>query len=800
MRRVAIKGLLERPLRTALTALAIVLGVALVTAALVISDTQRRGAEALSSAAYDGTAAAVTTKTAFKLSDEGWGAAPTIDAAVLDRVRSVPGVTAAAGDITDMDSRIIGPDGKPLGDGPYFGVGLDSRTPGVEALTPFRLRDGAWATGPGQAVIDAKTAEDAGYAIGDRVTVATRGKARAFTVTGIATFGPVESLGTASAVVFDLAEAQRLYGKRGEFDAILAAGAGDHGALREAIAAATGPRTTVQPAAEQDRFTLSGLEMFIDILRIVLMAFGFVAVFVGGFTIVNTLSITVAQRTREFGLLRMIGASRAQVRRSVLLEALVIGFGASVAGIAAGYGLARGLDGVFASLGLDLPEAGTVFAGRTVLVALAVGTLSTVVAGFVPARRATRVAPVAALREGAEGDHAPGLVARAVRAAVSVVGRPAERLGGAAGRLARRNAMRAPGRTGATAAALVIGVALTTLVTVVAQGLKDSVSGQVESRVAATHVVVGEDGWSPVDPGIELDLARAPGVQTVSSIRQDAALAFGDEESVNAVDPATVGRVFDFEWAQGDAGTFAQLGRDGAIVDSGWAAEHGLAVGDRFEITSATGAQLGLIVRGIEESPIVDAFGFGPITISRAAFDEAFVVDRNRFTFVQTEAGARLGPALAPYPDAKIQSKAAYIDEQVRAIDPLLAILWVLLGLSVIVSLFGIVNALVLATFERTRELGTLRALGMSRRQMRRMVRHESIITALLGAVTGIAVGLALAGIVTGVFSEEGLAFAVPLGALIAFTVVAVGAGVLAAVLPARRAARLDPLQALAYE
>jgi putative ABC transport system permease protein len=804
MIRITLKGLAARPLRTALTTLAIVLGVAMVCGSFVVTDTMRGASDSLSSASYGGTDAVVSARTAFAVdSNDDWAVRkPTVDAAALERVRGVSGVEVATGDITD-EAKIVGRDGKPLGDGPYFGVGLDARTPGFERLTPFRLDGGRWAAGPGEVVIDASSAEKAGYAVGDRIRVTTRGKAGAFEVVGIARFGEVKSLGTATAAVFDVRTAQDLFNKDG-FDSILAAGRDGVPAadVRRALSEALGTTAQVQTAAAHDRFTLDGLDQFIGIIRVALLIFGGVAILVGAFTIFNTLSITVAQRTRELGLLRMVGAGRRQVLVTVLAEALTLGLLASALGLAVGLGLAKGIEAVFTSFELELPEAGTVFAARTAIVSVLVGTLVTVAAGLVPALRATRVAPVAALRDAGAGDRRLRIRARPVRAIVGVMGLPAQRLGASAGLLARRNAMRHPGRTLATAGALTIGVALVTLVTVVAQGLQDTASGSLDRRIAATHVVVGADGWSPVDAQAERAVAAAPGVDAVSSVRQDAGKTFGDVEVVNAVDPATIGRVFSFDYAKGSDATLAGLGRDGAVVDEGWASEHGLTVGERFALTSASGRDLDLVVRGIEESPVIDALSLGPITISRAAFDGAFEADRNLLTLVSASGadGAGLERALAAFPDSKVLGKQAYIDQVLDDVSSLLAIFYVLLALAVIVSLFGIVNALVLATFERTRELGMLRAVGMTRRQVRRMVRHESVITALLGAGLGMVLGLGLAAVVTSVFADEGLAFAVPAGALVAFTVVAVLAGILAAVLPARRAARLDVLTALAYE
>jgi putative ABC transport system permease protein len=801
MTRLTLRSLAARPLRTALTTLAIVLGVALVVGSLTLTDTQRRAADALSSASYDGTEAVVTAKTPFAIDmSEDWAAQrPTVDAAALDRVRALPQVATAVGDVTDMEAKIIGRDGKPLGDGPYFGIGFDAGTPGAEATTPFRLDGGRWASGPGEVVIARQTAEDEGYAIGDRIQVTGRGEARSFTITGLSRFGEVTSLGTATSAVFDLEVAQDLFAKRDGFDAILVDGAKGVPAaeVREALSSALGSSASVQSAAEHDRFTFDGLEMFIGIIRIVLLAFGAVAILVGALTIVNSLSITLAQRTRELGLLRLVGASRRQVLGAVLGEALVMGVLGSLAGLAVGYLLALGLQSLFEGMGLDLPQSEMVFATGTVVAGMLVGTLVTLVAGLVPAVRATRVPPVIALREAGEGSRRVGIVGRIISPVVSLLGRPAERLGGAAGSLARRNALRRPGRTAATAGALTVGVALVTVVAILAAGLRDTTERSLTDRVPASHLVTGTDGWSPTDPKVAAALAKVPGVEGVTTVRNDVASAFGDNERVNAID----GPQITFEYA-GAPARATELGTDGAIVDEGLAREHGLSVGESFELLSPKGERLELVVRAIETSPVMDGLDLGPITIGRAAFDGAFESERSVLTAVAAgdASTADLRRALAAFPDAQVETRAAFVESRLADIDTLMAIFVVLLALAVIVSLFGIVNALILATFERRRELGMLAAVGMTRRQVRRMIRHESIVTALLGASTGVVAGLGLGVLVTRLLSDEGLTFAVPAGQLVVLGVVAVIAGVLAAIVPARRAAKLSPLTALAYE
>jgi putative ABC transport system permease protein len=345
-------------------------------------------------------------------------------------------------------------------------------------------------------------------------------------------------------------------------------------------------------------------------------------------------------------------------------------------------------------------------------------------------------------------------------------------------------------------------VMLVIVVTLVAAGLKDTATTSLERRVSADHVVVSTDGWSPIERGVPAQLRHVSGVRAVSAIIQDGGLAYGDVELVNGIDPATFSKVMRFDWKQGSDAVPGSLGATGAIVDDGWAKEHHLRVGGAFDVRSAKGTTLHLTVRGIEKSPVLDALGLGPITMGTPAFDRAFANRMPVLTLVSApgSAAAGLHAVLAQHPDAKLQTTHQWISERASGVDQLVAIFSALLAFAVIVSLFGIVNTLVLSTMERTRELGMLRAVGMTRRQMRRMVRHESVITSLLGATLGMVAGLGVAAILCAVFASAGLAFAVPVATLVVFTVVAVLAGILAAVGPARRAARLSPLAALAYE
>jgi putative ABC transport system permease protein len=854
MTKATVKGLLGRKLRTALTALAIVLGVAMVAAAFITTDTMLKASDDLKSASYGSADAVVTGKSAFELSDDSVGGTQrkAIPASLVETVARLPEVQYASPEISG-EAKLTNKDGEvdKSQNAPPFAVGFDPNSPGAQELSPFEVRSGSFPSAADEVAIDAATAKDKGYRIGDQVGVVAEGPLREYTLTGIVSFGGVDSIGSASAAVFSLAGAQELFGKQGKVDSILVKGkqgipAAD---VRAAIAPVLPAGAAVETAEAQDRFDLGGLDEFLEILRTALLVFGFISLFVGAFIIFNTLSITVAQRTKEFGLMRMIGASRRQVLRSVVLEAIVIGLVASIIGILAGLGLAKGISALFESFGIDLPSAGTVFAARTVIVALLVGVVITTLAGLGPALRATRIAPVAALREGSVdparrrgkiawtvtivtlvlgiglvcyGVFANGLGATEVLTSMGVgslllfigvalvapeiarpmaswIGRVTARTGGSAGRLARDNAMRNPHRTATTAAALMIGIALVTFVAVLGAGLRNSFTDSLEDQVASNYVVTAPDGWTPFSNGAADRLAGQEGV-TITSIREDQVQVFGDEEPIDGVD-RHAGALLRFDWAEGSNESFGQLGTDGAIVSDKFAEDHGLKVGSPLPATTPSGDRLDLTVKAISDPPEFNPLGLGDIMISQETFGRTFEDAKLRYVFVDGNVEeSQLTQALADFPDAKVWTLAAYVDDQERQFDEFLSILYVLLALSVIVSLFGIVNTLVLSVFERTRELGMLRAVGMTRRQVRRMIRHESIITALIGAALGMVVGVFLSALVVTALEDEGVSFSLPVGTLIAFLIVAIIAGVLAAILPARRASRLNVLNALQYE
>jgi putative ABC transport system permease protein len=389
---------------------------------------------------------------------------------------------------------------------------------------------------------------------------------------------------------------------------------------------------------------------------------------------------------------------------------------------------------------------------------------------------------------------------RLVAPLASVLAWPVARIAGAAGRLARENSVRNPGRTAVTASALMIGLALITFVAVLGQGLERSLGDAVERVVRADYVVTADDGSGPLAPSVARTVVSQPGVETVSGIRRGPARVFGADESVDGVEPATITRVARFDWVQGSDRTFGALGASGAVLQRTFADEHHLRVGQRFGLRTAEGRRAELTVRGIYAPPAFDAV-LAPIIVSRQLFDATFERPQDALVLVDLQEGARtFERALTRFPEADLQTRAEFADRRGKEIADLLSLLYVLLALSVVVSLFGMVNTVALAVFERTRELGTLRAIGMTRRQVRRMVRHESVITGLIGAALGMPLGIFLAALVTRALADEGVSFSLPVSTLVVFALVAAAAGVVAAILPARRASRLDVVEALAYE
>jgi putative ABC transport system permease protein len=845
---VALKGLAGRKIRALLTALAVVIGVSMVSGTFILTDTMQKTFDGLFAASYEDTDAVIAGKQIVETSTSG---SATIPESLLTKVQALPEVGAASGTVSPAEvngADIIGSDGDAVAK-ESIGASIDPKN---ERFSPFKLKTGDWPSGPEQVVIDAGTASKEHYKAGDSVQIETASGRHSYRITGTARYGEVDSLGFGSFAVWDVKTAQAVLDREGQYDSIsLAAKDGTSPAeLVRAVKPVLPDTLEVKDSAAQADEASKQVDKGMSYIRYFLLGFGGIALFVGAFVIFNTLSITVAQRTREFATLRTLGASRKQVLRSVRLEGLIVGLLASTIGLIMGFAIAKGMIALFSALGVDLPDGGTVFAMRTVIVSLLVGTGVTLLASIIPARRATRVPPIAAVREGstlpesklaahslkaglgvtlasvaaiAAGVFASGLsggavglliglgvlglfmgiallAPRLVKPLARVVGWPARRAGGLAGELAGANAVRNPGRTASTAAALMIGLTLVTVVAVLGAGMNKATEAAVTDQLHASYVVDGNEGLTfSADEGKEL--AGVPGVKAATHVRSDKALVGGDEIDVTGIDPATIGRFYSFEWTKGSDRTLAQLDEDDALVTKDYAEDHHLAVGGELAIQSASGKKTTAIVRGIYDPPKAKHLLYD-VSITQAAFDAAFPSPKNVFTFLDADAsaGKSLEAAVKGSGDATLHTGDAYVKDSTKDMATFLAMLYVLLGFSVIVSLFGMVNTLVLSVFERTRELGMLRAIGMTRRQARRMIRHESVITALIGAALGLGLGVFLAALVTQAMSDYGLTLTLPLGPLAAFTVVAILAGIAAAVMPARRASRLNVLDALHYE
>ncbi len=854
MIRVALKGLAGRKLRAALTAVAIVLGVAMISGTYILTDTIKSAFGTVFTTVYKHTDGIITGKSAVGGEEGGENAAPpSFSESLLASVRGLPGVAEAQGAVSDH-AQLVGRNGKVIATGGAPGLAFSIHPHGNQRFNPLSLVAGTWPSGPDEVAIDENTAKQKHYSVGETIGVIARGAEQQMRIAGIVEIGGVESLGGATMAIFDFAIAQRLFDKVGKLDSIsVAAKSGYTPAQLVREIKPILPRTAqVRTAAAQAQKATTDTNGFLSIIQDFLLAFAGVALFVGAFVIANTLSITIAQRTRELATLRTLGATRRQVLRSVLLEAFLIGLLASIVGLFLGLGLAKGLNALFVSLGIDLPHAATVFATRTIVVSLLVGVAITVLAALRPAIRATRVPPIAAVREGAVLP--PGRFARfgpyvalltiaaavalmlvglfvsslsttqrlvligagalalflgvamlaktLVRPLAGVLGWPATKLGGTAGRLARANAMRNPTRTASTASALMIGLALVTLVSVLAAGLKSTFSSSVNELFRADYALTATNNFSPISTASEEALRTVPGVQVVAGVRAGTGRAFGKKVGLTGVS-ADVSRVISIKWQYGSQAVPGELGEDGAFVSKKYAESHHLHIGSPLTVETPAGAEMQLHVLGVYAPPKGGA-PYGEVTISTTRFDAEYASPQNVYTFIDIAGGASaanthsLESALAGYPDAKIQTESQFKSNQEKGIDTLLNLLYVLLSLSIIVSLFGIVNTLVLTVFERTRELGMLRAVGMTRRQLRRMIRHESVITALIGAALGIPVGIVLALMVGQAIEYP--AFTIPVGTLVVFVIAAIAAGLLAAVFPARRAGRLNVLEALQYE
>lgn len=847
MRRVALRGLFARRTRLALTALAVALGVTLISGTYVFTDTINGSFDKIFTQSYADTDVVVTPRQPQDFN--GVDEVPPLPAELLDAVRETPGIEEAAGNIFSPGATILGKDGKPVGLGgaPRFIVSA----PEVDRFSVLDATEGRLPRTDDEVAIIKSTVDQEGFALGDEIPIQGRTPKRDYTLVGILKIAGVDSFGGASAAMFTLAEAQRLAGRVGEFDEIdgSAASGVEPQELKRRLQAALPGTVVVRTGSEQAASQSKDIRDNLGFLRTALLAFAGIALFVGAFIIFNTFSITVVQRTREFALLRTLGATRRQVMASVLSEGFVIGVVGAAAGLGFGILLSQGLKALFEAIGLSLPSSGTVIASRTIVVSLLIGTIVTLVSSVIPALRATRVPPVAALREGAilppgrgarfttplavllsaiavvtlcvglfaSLDSGPALSLVGLGAALGFIGvallsprlvgplatviaRPLERYAGLTGRLAKENAVRHPGRTAATAAALMVGVTMFAFASIFAASARSTIRNAIEQGSKAQLILQNTDGFSAITPRAADAVAKVPGVERVTRVRFTHARTKGESRSVVGIDPATFGTLYDAGDGK-EALDGLQAGQ--AVVSKKLSEEQKVEPGDRVELRTVRNTTAELTVVGV-----VDDKGYvtGQLTVTLDELDKTFGADEDGVVFVGVRAGS--DPAAVQkdvkallerdFPQVKALSNEQFIEDQADQINQLLYLIYALLALTVIVALFGIVNTLVLSITERTRELGMLRAIGTSRRQVRSMIRMEAVIMGTIGGVLGLVLGTGLALLVSRAVDD--FALSLPVVTMAVLLVLAALAGVLASVVPARRAARLDVLEALAYE
>ena len=851
MVRLVLRGLATRKLRSALTAIAILLGVTMISGTLVLTDQIDRAFVQIFEAGNQKIDVIVSEKPAF----DSPGNEVYLDARVADRVQAVDGVRTAV-PFVQVQGYVVA-DGTPLnaqGGAPDF---VFSTVP--EELNPYSPITGRLPERSGEVAVAKEIAQRGKLHVGDRLQLATQAGAKDVTLVGILKYGDGStSLGGSTSVLATLGDVQRWWALEGKASSIYVKAQDGVSAdeLRDRIRAALPQPTlkvqTGRQAADELASVLNGL--IGRIIRYALLAFAAVAVLVGAFIIYNTFSITVAQRTREFAMLRTIGASRRQILGAVVGEAFAIGLAASLLGIVGGLGLAWALNKTFAAVGFGLPSTGLVMSWQTVAACLAVGVGVTVLASIFPALRATRIAPVAALREGATlpvgrfarftpvlavllallgaAGMANGLIGSGatsgrlgtlaggailifiavamlaryiVRPFVGALAAPIRRVAGGVGRIAAENAARNPARTAVTAAALMIGIGLVVFVTIFVGGIKASFTGALDQSLKSELTVSARGFGGTIPEGVLPAVRAVPGVAVASPVGGAPVQAGRGAYALIGVDPATLPQVYGFDWVDGSNALLGALGSDRALMEEQIATALKLKPGDAFEVLSLTRKRARFTLAGTYKDPTL----LNGIVVAQPALMPLLPagVSGLNTVFVKEAAGANpaavqaaVAKAIAPFPTARVQSNEQQKAQAASSTDTLLVIFYALLGLSVVISLFGIVNTLVLSIFERTREIGMLRAVGTTRRQLRAMIRWEAVITSIIGGVLGVLLGVMFGWAVCTGLASEGLVFVLPLAQIGVFLVVSVLAGVLAAILPARRAAKLDVLAALQYE
>ena len=834
MLRATLRSLLARKLRLLLASFAILLGISFVSGAFVLTDSLSRVFDNLFASVNQGTA--VSVQAVSKLGNDGGDLVPQ---SVLDTVRKVDGVSEAIGDVGSITSLVL-PNGKLLKKvgPPVLGVSFHAGSSQESLL----VKRGVAPVGPDQVAIDVSTATKEHLALGEQVGIIGKGPKRTATIVGLVGFRTTDSIAGATLVALDADSAQKLFGTPGSWSQLSVAAASGvtddqlRDRVTQVLPGGFKAVTAKQQIADQSKQLKQGLGFFNTALQV----FAGISLFVGMFLIFNTFSMLVAQRTRELALMRALGASRGQVTRSVLLEALLVGVLSSLGGFGIGIAVAAGLRGLLSTFGIELPKGQTIVETRTFVVCLVVGIGVTVVAALVPARRAARVSPVQAMRESGPAEDrslvrrsmlgglvlalgigalAGGLAGGQIslvgtgaalsflgvtvlsplfaRPVVGLLGMPFAALG-VSGRLGRGNAMRSPRRTSATAAALMIGLALVAAISTLGASVKKSVVKVVSTSLGADFVL-HTDQFQMFSPDVAATLNGQPELAAVAAFRQsEAKVGKAGKVAVQGVNASALQSVLRLDVLQG---SLSSLALDQLAVSKTEAANLGVHVGDTVPVTwSRTSGTLHV------SAVYTDNQFAGGYLVSDATYtanvpskDLLVVAVKEATSTTPKAARAAIEKALVGFPNIVIEDQAQFVTSQGNQIDTLLNAITGLLVFSVLIAVLGIINTLALSVVERTRELGLLRAVGLQRRQVRRMIRVESVVIALYGALLGVGVGLAFGYALVFTLHDQGITeFAVPLTRLVVVLVVAALGGVLAAALPARRAARMNVLEAVA--
>lgn len=849
MLRIGLKNLLAKKRRILSTAVAVMLGVAFLSGALVLTDTIGRTFDDLFAQVNEGVDAQVRN---VEVIEAGFGEIRgRIDESLLELVLATDGVAAADGDVFGF-AQLVDPDGSPIGSPGQGPPTLGFSWTDVEELNPLVLMPGSRPpAGPDEVVIDKRSADDAGFEVGDRVTVLVQGPPREFEIVGIARFGNVDSPLGATMAVFDLGTAQDLLAEPGRFDTInaVAEPGVSETELRDRLAAALADQEGIEviTGSQLVKESQDAVADALGFFNTFMLIFAGVAVFVGSFIIFNTFSIIVAQRSREMALLRALGASRSQVFGSIQVEAVVVGLAASILGIGAGVLVAQGLKALLAGFGIDIPTGAVEFRTRTVVVSLVVGIGVTMVSSVVPALRASRTPPMAAMRSAMVEPTSSSPVRAAVGALVTaggvalvlvgllggngaaeqvglgaalvflgvavlgpviarpftkVLGFPIRRLRGVSGELAVENAARNPKRTSASAAALMIGVGLVAFITIFAESAKASIDRIVDESFVGDFVIdSGSFGFGGISPALAERLGELPLVEAASGVRLGFAEVGGSTDVVFGIDHTTVDAIVDVGVAEGRV---ADLGPTDLAVHTRKAENEGWELGTVVPVRFAeAGTQQFTVALLFTENQLA-----GNFFVSHEAFERFFPTQLDFQVYVLVRDGADIDAARAgieavaeDFANAEVLDLTEFKQSQADQINQLLGLVYALLALSVLIALIGIANTLALSIVERTQELGLLRAVGMTRRQIRSAVRWESVIISMLGAVLGVVIGVFFGWAVMRALQDEGFReLAIPPFQLLVLMAVSAVVGVVAAVAPARRAARLDVLRAISSE